>query len=544
MKAKAFVLLSLILTATVASAGVVFEEDFESVEKYKQRWRASSGWSLVKSEINGRKTTVLNIKGGNEGLSVRGGLGDFDYEADLRLFGKGGGFLFRARDADNLYMMRLVADDDFLYAHTKKDSKFQTTNGKPYVKLPLARRLSLWTWSRVKFEVRGNKIECFFGYRPDRMELIGQWEGKEPYKDGHFGFRCADGEHIQVDNIRISTPGPLQPRLVVKLSTLPRMITTGQPFDVKVHVQNTGWKPAANPRATLSLPPGLELVQSSPKQSCSTLKIGADREFSWKVKPTKATVGRLRIAVTCDGLPAAKTIPIDYVVNSPLPAVSAKPAREAAARINADGSVVLENQNLRMVFLKNLHAYTAAVVSAYDGKQWRQMAVSQPIGHIAYRATDGQNVESDILPTKCEILDSGGPLAQVRLTAEKVDEDGVRWNFVYTFEVDTKVLHSGDRRVHVSTGGILKTAKLAKTGRSVSVELDYQVGEISYAVIAGLGSGIEVKKDGRVLARTDDLKSAGEGWKASADGLVLLKLKHGKRLVKLNVAEKGKSGTP
>ena len=52
------------------------------------------------------------------------------------------------------------------------------------------------------------------------MELIGQWEGKEPYKDGRFGFRCADGEHIQVDNIRISTPGPLQPRLVVKPSTL------------------------------------------------------------------------------------------------------------------------------------------------------------------------------------------------------------------------------------------------------------------------------------------------------------------------------------
>ena len=71
------------------------------------------------------------------------------------------GFLFRARDADNLYMMRLNADDDFLYAHTKKDSEFQTTGGEPYIKLPLARRLSRRTWSRVKFEVRGNKIKVF-----------------------------------------------------------------------------------------------------------------------------------------------------------------------------------------------------------------------------------------------------------------------------------------------------------------------------------------------------------------------------------------------
>ena len=84
--------LLLLAVATVAhadalkanlSAEVVFEEDFESPEDYQKRWQAPSGWSLVESEINGRKTTVLNIKGGNEGLSVPAGLGDFDYEADV-----------------------------------------------------------------------------------------------------------------------------------------------------------------------------------------------------------------------------------------------------------------------------------------------------------------------------------------------------------------------------------------------------------------------------------------------------------------------------
>ena len=437
MKSEGVMALALVLVASLCSGEVVFEEDFESAEDYQKRWQAPSGWSLVESEIDGRKTTVLDIKGGNEGLSVPAGLGDFDYEADFRLFPQGGGFLFRARDAGNLYMLRLVADDDSLYAHTKKEGEYQTTNGEPYVKLPLARRLPLWKWCHVKFEVRGNKFKCFIGDRPGRMELVGQWEGKEPYQGGHFGFRCSDAEHLQVDNIRISTPGSLQPRLVVKPSALPRMITTGRSFDVKVHVRNTGWKPAANLRATLSLPPGLELVQGRPTQSCPTLKTGADRGFSWKVKPTKATAAQMQIAVTCDGMPAAKTIPVDFVVNSALPKVSAQPAQEAAARIDAQGNVVLENQNLRMVFLKNLDGYTAAVISVYDGKQWRQVAVSQPLGHIAYRTADGQNVESDILPTKCEILDSGGPLAQVRFTAEKVDEDGVRWNFVYTFEVGT-----------------------------------------------------------------------------------------------------------
>ena len=90
MKTASVMALALVLAASLCSAEVVFEEDFESPEDYQKRWQASSGWSLVECEINGRKTTVLNIKGGNEGLSVRGGLGDFDYEADLRLFGGGG----------------------------------------------------------------------------------------------------------------------------------------------------------------------------------------------------------------------------------------------------------------------------------------------------------------------------------------------------------------------------------------------------------------------------------------------------------------------
>jgi hypothetical protein len=51
-----------------------------------------------------------------------------------------------------------------------------------------------------------------------------------------------------------------------------------------------------------------------------------------------------------------------------------------------------------------------------------------------------------------------------------------------------------------------------------------------------LGPGVEVKKNGRVLARTDDLDADDEGWKVSADGLLLLKIKHDKLAVRIDVA--------
>ena len=105
-------------------------------------------------------------------------------------------------------------------------------------------------------------------------------------------------------------------------------------------------------------------------------------------------------------------------------------------------------------------------------------------------------------------------------------------------EVDTKVLHRGSKRVHVSTGAVLKSAELAKRGRSVTFELEYPAGEISYAVVAGMSNKVKVEKDGSVLHRTDDLEAAGQGWKINADGLVLLKLKQDKPLVKINVRKR------
>jgi hypothetical protein len=59
MKTASVMALALVLAASLCSAEVVFEEDFESPEDYRKRWQAPSGWSLLESEINGRKTTVL-----------------------------------------------------------------------------------------------------------------------------------------------------------------------------------------------------------------------------------------------------------------------------------------------------------------------------------------------------------------------------------------------------------------------------------------------------------------------------------------------------
>ena len=47
----------------------------------------------------------------------------------------------------------------------------------------------------------------------------------------------------------------------------------------------------------------------------------------------------------------------------------------------------------------------------------------------------------------------------------------------------------------------------------------------------------KLRKDGTVLAKVADLELANEGWKLNGEGLVLVKLKHGQRAVRLEVAQ-------
>ena len=433
MKLKAAMIAGLMFVAGLCSAEVVFEENCESGEKFKQRWKAPVGWSLVESEINGRETTVLDIKGGGEALNAQGGLNvkKFDFEADFRIVKNCGGFVFRAQDVDNLYMMQFAPDDDSFYAHTKKNGRYSL------VKQPLQTRIVLGQWRHIKFEIRGNKFKCFIGETKDRMQPAGAWEGKESFAGGCFGFRCVGSEHIQVDNIRISTDEPVTAELKIDRPALPRIIAAGRSFDVKVNVRNVGWKTAKNVRATLSLPKGLELAEGKQARSCGNLECGTRRRLSWKVKASESTAGRIKISALADDRYAAETS-VDCMVNVMLlQGLSAKPATKAAAKVDSHKNVILENRNLRAVFLKNKAGYGAAVICVYDGGKWRQAAVIQPIGHIAYRTSAGKDVESDILPAACEILDKGGKTARVRFAAKHVGGNGCRWSFAFTFEVES-----------------------------------------------------------------------------------------------------------
>ncbi|HUT60065.1 MAG TPA: hypothetical protein VNA25_19640 [Phycisphaerae bacterium] len=420
----------LAMCVSTAVAEVVFVEDFQSPSDYRQRWGEHPGWRLVQAEIRGEKSTVLDVNGGEVGLGVPVfRFGNFDFEADFRILDGYGGFVFRAQDAGNLYMMQF--GPEWLCPHTATHGKWKWDR----VKLPS--RIALGQWVHVKCEVRGERFKCYLGATAEQMKLVADWQGNGRFAAGRIGFRCHSGEHIQVDHVRVATDEPITAQLEVTRPSPPRMLFAGSATVIKIDLHNPGWKAAKDVRAVLSLPAGFALAEGQAAQQIEELNIGQTQALSWKIRTGRPAEGHVEIRVQHSGQTEPQRTEFRLVAEAALPQRPASAPDKAVAELDEGNNLVLANQHVRLVLPKSAPGYCAAVLYVYDGKQWRQAAVSQPIGHVAYQTAQGQSLERDIAPEACEIVSTGGQTAQVCLKSTETDEDGCRWDFTFTYRLDS-----------------------------------------------------------------------------------------------------------
>ena len=414
-----------------AAGPVVFEEDFESAQGYKKRWRAAGTWRVVQQRVAGKQTSVLDVVGGGVGLSVAGDLGDYEFEADFRIVKGFGAFVLRARDGANLYFIQFGVGKRYFCPHTVRGGKVR------WVRVAHERPIPAGAWRRVRVEVRGQTFRVFVGQvgqAGGKLELLGRWEGKADLAGGHWGFRCAAGEQMQVDNVRITAAGPVRAELSATL-TRPRLPAAGRPFDLRLRAANRGWAAAGGVSVKLRLPEGVRLAEGQAGRDLGDLATGQAREAVWRVVAQGGASGKVVATVSCEGQRQAAAAEMPLRVLACWPALPGKPPARSEASVDKHGNVLLANGRVHLVVLKGGKHYVGAALHAWDGSRWRQLAVSQPLGRFACRVAEG-DFEQDILPDRGEVRLAGGKKAAVRLTGEQSDGDGAKWQFGFTCELD------------------------------------------------------------------------------------------------------------
>ena len=232
MQRAIFCLMSLVFVfafVSFSAAEVFLTEDFEDEAKYGENWVPTDGWSLVKAELAGKESTVLDVDGGEIGLSVKNDFADFEMEADFQVINGYLGFIVRAQDTDNLYMIQMTTAES---TFTPNNLRWHTKVAGSWQALPEPYNFDIHTdtWYHIRIEAVGNKFKVYLAETDagrESMKLIAdEWEAPAgDFAKGSIGFREAGGEHGQVDNVIVaSTPGGIEKWLAVqpqgKLATL------------------------------------------------------------------------------------------------------------------------------------------------------------------------------------------------------------------------------------------------------------------------------------------------------------------------------------
>ena len=209
------ILLALIFCVSTSYSEILFEENFESGKIDKAKWTPQGTW-VIKANADDHDELgkhVIEIQGGDVGLSVDDFPKEFDYYADFKAMQNGlTGFVFHGKDAGNIYMHQVSTSSS---GHTPQHIRWHRRVGGGWAAEPGPFKdgedRDPNVWYRVKFEVRiGHNFKAYIGPiggENDELSFVSEWtDSQKSFTSGKIGFRMSGGEQAQYDNIVVSTP--------------------------------------------------------------------------------------------------------------------------------------------------------------------------------------------------------------------------------------------------------------------------------------------------------------------------------------------------
>ena len=228
MKIRYVIFLMMVLCIGNVTADVLFDDDFEGGAIDDAKWAAQGTWLVVDNadghDVLGGK--VLDVWGGDVGLSVDDFPEEFDYYADFKTMDAGlTGFVFHGTDGNNIYMHQVSTAGS---GHTPQHIRWHRRINGAWAAEPGAFEDGVDreqdVWYRIKFEVRKHEFKAYIGPVGGgigELTLVSEWTDSESaHSEGKIGFRMSGGdragEHAQYDNIVVVTPDfdptPVEPR--------------------------------------------------------------------------------------------------------------------------------------------------------------------------------------------------------------------------------------------------------------------------------------------------------------------------------------------
>jgi len=246
------------------------------------------------------------------------------------------------------------------------------------------------------------------------------------------------GEMI-LDDIVVSKMGPLLK--ISSLSVSRAIMSAGEEAEARIAIENCGDMPAENIKAQIKIPAGIHLVESSPSQEVRELRPQSSAHFVWKIKPLKDEISQIGAVISCKDFPLTE-ISSMTITGRQIPAIAGKAVSPKAYKIGEDA--ILENGNIRIIFVKNTFGYGCAGIYVFSEDKWKRVAGFPYPGYLVYNYK-GKTSRQPVFCSACE-LENSPSASRLKLLAKLTDEGNCNWNFSFIFE-----LKAGAKRINVES---------------------------------------------------------------------------------------------
>ena len=246
-----------------------------------------------------------------------------------------------------------------------------------------------------------------------------------------------------------------QPKLeIVNVGATAAVVTAGEDFEVQCTLRNTGTAPLGRADTARISINGMKLRRGRPRQTIKEIEPDEEVSVFWIARrfPNPTAVS-FSVSLKCQTSAGEErqTAQESVVVRPEPPKLAAKVMKELHT-YTENGSVVLGNKHLRIVFVRGSEAtseiknknnkettasgekviaggFAYCIIFAAKGGNYQQVATCPALSEIAYLDASQNRQTSQLAPTDYQLSGNNQGESIVRLSGSDTDVDGVAWTY-------------------------------------------------------------------------------------------------------------------
>ena len=266
---------------------------------------------------------------------------------------------------------------------------------------------------------------------------------------------CIESIASEEPPVKISLYTAIPKLEIVSVGATSAIVAAGEDFEIQCTLRNTGTAPLGKTDDIRISINGVKLRRGRPRQTVRELEPGEETSLFWVARrfpqPAVATASVSLKCQTAAG-EARDTVQGSVAIRTAPPKLESKVVKELYTYTAEDGSVVIGNKNLRILFVRGSETtektdngkgkdatdggFEYYVLSVTKGGNYQQVATCPALSEVTYLDASQNRQTLQLIPTAYQLAGNNRGESIIRLSGADTDADGVKWNYEMQWTLD------------------------------------------------------------------------------------------------------------